>query len=88
VLLLVERAVDLVLEGFGKGQDGIEGGAQFMAHSSQKFIFEAGGAGQFGVGRAQFCRALRYPLRQGSPLFLQRLLRPLPLGDFLLRLLE
>ena len=48
-----ERALIEFAQGFGEAQDGGERRAQFVAHVGQEFVFEAVGAGQFGVGGGQ-----------------------------------
>ncbi len=56
-LAFVDLAIYLVLQGFHDGNDGIERGAQFMAHVRQKLVLGAHRPCQFGVGGTQLSRA-------------------------------
>ena len=57
-LLFREGAVDLLLEGLGHAEDGVQGRAQLVAHAGEELVLEPAGAGQGHVGRAQVGGAL------------------------------
>ena len=86
-LSLVQRPIDLFLQGFGQTQNRIQRRTELVAHRRQELVLEARGTRQLCIGRAQLCRPLCHPLCQVCSLFLQGFLCTHTLHDLSLRLL-